>query len=845
MKRERLKPSEFLDRAVIPALFERADVALPEFGFKRKGGGWLATKSPSGLDVRPDRISWRYPSAGFGVHGDRGYAWTAFAAGDVAGAPPTGHAFVDAVRELARRAGVDPSPLDVELSEDERREESARRRREDLLSTFHAVSLDALRSVGETAKTYLLGRGFTEEAIEDFGLGFFSTREDMRKRLLARGFEREDLDASGLLSDGRWEGRLVLPYRDDRGRIRTFVARDVSGKADPAAKYLFAKTKASGGMADGPSEIGPFGLEVAFRHGGREDLVLVEGQLDALLLRARGFERAAALGGSNVSEATWRLLSSLGVHSVTLALDGDRREDGSFPGLEGTRAALQNLRKVRNVGNVPNVYVVDPRELQATGDGREKMDPDLLVRRGGLEAFERLLRGRRAAGVFLGLEALHGVSPDSDAKLRRDAVEKVVSFADRLPSLDRSDLFRELEVRTGFDSTAIVELAESHEERRSREAREAGVRSALETARERLANGEDSSEVLRDLRAATERLSAPSAAAPSFFDLDAVLASVRNKRPGRSSGWASLDRAGVVFEPETLAIVGARTSHGKTTFLTGLLWNWLVEADRLARDEVLVFFSAEETLGAIGLRFLSLATAEENASEGWNVRDIRGFERGLHLEDTSFRHGNPKVLDRAKERLRELARRLVVVPCSGWSADQITSQARLLGETRTVGGVFVDYLQRISPPKRPTGGGYDRRDMEVSEIGRVLRALAVDLSTPVVSGAQINREAIPSGFNADVAKKPTFGDAVDLIRSARPALHHLREGGSEQEADLVLGLLHLAADFPVDEAKRVPVRTPFDVGVLKNRDGEVGRWVELTFDGKLRRIVEPERKVGR
>ena len=165
---------------------------------------------------------------------------------------------------------------------------------------------------------------------------------------------------------------------------------------------------------------------------------------------------------------------------------------------------------------------------------------------------------------------------------------------------------------------------------------------------------------------------------------------------------------------------------------------------------------------------------------------------------------------------------------------------RTVAEARKVGGVLVDYLQRIPAPAR----SYDRRDIEVSAVARYLKSLAVDLHAPVVAGAQINREAVRG-------KDVPAGDFKDskvqnAIRSRRPQLHHLREGGSEQEADLILGLLNYRADYEADEdgEKRagagVPETTPFEVGTLKNRYGDVGRWASLAFEGRFHFIRDRE-----
>jgi replicative DNA helicase len=183
--------------------------------------------------------------------------------------------------------------------------------------------------------------------------------------------------------------------------------------------------------------------------------------------------------------------------------------------------------------------------------------------------------------------------------------------------------------------------------------------------------------------------------------------------------------------------------------------------------------------------------------------------------------------------LRSWERHCFVVHRPSWTVADIAAHARSLADRHKVGAIFVDYLQRIPPPPR----SYDRRDIEVSAVGRHLKSLAVELSLPVLVAAQINRDAVPPNYGKLLAGK-TYAEAKAIIRKARPDLHHLREGGSEQEADLVLGLLNYAADYrtEVNQYVNVPKVTLLEVGTLKQRYGASGKWAELALEGRAQLI---------
>ena len=316
---------------------------------------------------------------------------------------------------------------------------------------------------------------------------------------------------------------------------------------------------------------------------------------------------------------------------------------------------------------------------------------------------------------------------------------------------------------------------------------------------------------------------------PPRFSVERLWEESKKTPNGRLSGWAPLDALDVRFNPGEVALVAARTGHAKTTVLVGLLWNWLRDS---SPEETFLFYSHEEQEIRIFHRLLSLASVKLQSgalkSLGWTRTEIRDYARDPASRETWV--GTPAALQKAQDDLRQLENRLLVVHRSGWTADQIAAHAlRLARSGRRIGGVFGDYLQRI-----PAAAKAERRDLDVSAMSRRFKTLSEDLAAPVVLGAQLNRESVPKDFTAKLSEADSYRSATGIIRTARPGLHHLREGGSEQEADLVLGLLNYAADYASDsKTKTVPDVTLLEVGTLKNREGEQGRWAGLAFEGRL------------
>lgn len=127
--------------------------------------------------------------------------------------------------------------------------------------------------------------------------------------------------------------------------------------------------------------------------------------------------------------------------------------------------------------------------------------------------------------------------------------------------------------------------------------------------------------------------------------------------------------------------------------------------------------------------------------------------------------------------------------------------------------IIVDYLQLMEGPR-----GIENRQQEISEISRALKALARELTIPVIAVSQLSR-------------------AVEQRSDKRPQLSDLRESGAiEQDADLVLLLLREEYYNPTDENKGIA-----DIMIAKQRNGPVGA-IKLAFIHEFTRFENLAKK---
>lgn len=834
--------NDWLDHDLFPALYRVLDRAFPEFGFRARPNSWVASHETATRALpgapRPGRVEcYLNTPFGFTVHGGDFVPWLAYVNG---GQMPRGEQFMEAIENLARKAGL-PLPADIERSTPHGREgeptgsAEASQRRRTLLETFALFTRNALTSADAAHVRHYLSerRGFPAETWADGEFGYYPTVPMVRDYLRQSGFDDEEIGypaaevgegksiGSGVLYDGRWQGRLVGVWRDIGGRIINLWARDVTGTAEEHAKYLMLK---------GGSKRTPFGL-----HNVRTpEIIMVEGFMDALALRRVGIGNVVAVGGAGLSEEQVQGLGRSRVKSVILNFDGDNA------GHTATEQALQRLR-----GKGVRVYVVNPSRMIESGgtsipaDGSDvesdgehdvKQDPDSYLREHGIEGYRALLRTATRGMLYLAERTF--ARYDLATPQGRDA-----AFDSLIPAIEaladereREDSLRHCALVLGYSYEALKGLFSDYATRKRAEELHRDLAHALQTGQRELDSGDSTPlRIAQGLGSALAKLQSKVLDEPQPFSVIRLDEVTRHLPRGIPSGWAALDKLGDQFNAGELTVFGARTGHGKTTVQTNLLANWLRVPTKSGTPGKFIFYSMEEQEVRVYHRLIAVLTAA--AGEGWSANEVRDFLRDPNSRDTWS--ASPRAILRAKEQLMEWEDRLLIVHRPQWTIADIEAHARAQAEQYPIAGVMVDYLQRILVPQ---GEKYDRRDIEVTVVARRLKGLAETVAAPIVAAAQIGREAVRDGMRIPDRESYTSREVQKAIRSRRPKLHQLREGGSEQEADFVLGLLNYRADYEMDDEERgrqeVPPVTKLEIGILKNRYGTPGHWATLAFEGR-------------
>ncbi|MBU1378109.1 MAG: replicative DNA helicase [Alphaproteobacteria bacterium] len=224
---------------------------------------------------------------------------------------------------------------------------------------------------------------------------------------------------------------------------------------------------------------------------------------------------------------------------------------------------------------------------------------------------------------------------------------------------------------------------------------------------------------------------------------------------GLSTGLIDMDQKIGGMHPSDLMILAARPSMGKTSLACNIAFDvarnyaWEPQPDgskKTVRGGVVAFFSLEMSAEQLAMRLL----AEASGVSGDRLRkgEIDAMEFG-------------RIRDAALE-IQEAP--LYIDATGGITLAKLVARARRLKRMMGLDLVIVDYLQLIT-----TGaGGPENRVQEVSMITQGLKALAKELSVPVLALSQLSRQ-------------------VENREDKKPQLSDLRESGSiEQDADMVM-----------------------------------------------------------
>ena len=250
---------------------------------------------------------------------------------------------------------------------------------------------------------------------------------------------------------------------------------------------------------------------------------------------------------------------------------------------------------------------------------------------------------------------------------------------------------------------------------------------------------------------------------------------------GIPTGYNEFDKMTAGLQAGDLIIVAGRPSMGKTTLAINIAEN-----------------------AAIGAKVPTAIFSMEMPSEQLAFRMISSLGR---VDQTHLRTG--KFPDEDWSRINTAVQLMSDAPIfiddtAALSPTEVRARARRLKREHGLGLIVLDYLQLMQ-----VHGTTENRATEISEISRSLKALAKELSVPIIALSQLNR-------------------SVEQRTDKRPVMSDLRESGAiEQDADIII-FIYREEVYNQD----TPRKGVADISIAKQRNGPIGEF-PLTFVGRF------------
>jgi DNA primase len=408
------------------------------------------TKTPAFV-VFPDTQTWRC----FGACADGGDLFSYVMKRE-------GFEFKDALRLLAQKAGVqleEPTPQSTQQNE----------QREKLLELHTAAAtyfhnLLTTSPAGAATRDYLANRELSPETITTFQLGFAPDEwEACKKHFLERGYTADDLLAAGLVverDDGtpgydRFRNRLIIPIRDNSGRVIGFGARALA--QDQVPKYLNSPQTA---LFDKSATL--YGLDLARKNIRTSDqVVIVEGYMDVIQAHQRGATNVVAQMGTALTEEQLKRIAGL-ANKIVLALDADTA--GNAATVRSLSVARQMLPKKTRATSTSRGIELEAHLIQEIfiAPLPEGKDPDDVLKE-GLDVWQALIDNAIPALDFYEQLVLQQVDLNTPQGKSFVVRELIPVFREIKDNIEREARVQQLARKIGLDERTVMAELKSKE----------------------------------------------------------------------------------------------------------------------------------------------------------------------------------------------------------------------------------------------------------------------------------------------------------------------------------------------------------------------------------------------
>ena len=708
----------FVDEELYPKLWESINTIFPEWGFTFAFGKWRSNKRLDGsTSNRKDKTIITQQQHQFilengsgGADGKRSKDLISFYMELHNKNPKDREERIDTIRELSNKLGL----TFPEASNSEEYERLRRKREE--LSLSHDRQVRALFSPeGAEVLNYLKEkRGYSEDVIREMGIGCLSPSE------------AEALNRTEKIVVWRAEDYpLSIPYYSG-GKIIGFKNRAISEEAllrNGGQKYMNTKGLTK---LENPFAIYPNSLSRGTNTKG--EIVVVEGELDALHAIALGLTNVIAVSGGDIREETIWNLKKNGYRNIVILLDSD---------FAGKKFTAESIRRVDRA-NLNSFVAILP----------EGKDCDEYLRNHSIDELREVIKEARFGSLYLLAEAVRKFEATSQTDIDfQNFLDSYVDIASKTSDpIKRERLFSHLielckgagkeidieAIQKGIKEKVDIIIAEEQQKKNRKKALE-----ALSNAASLLNEGKGV-EAIDKAQTALETLRT-SEAEEEYRTLledntEELWESYKKSPKALETKFEVYDKEGekfrISFPSGALSVIGAATGHGKSRVLQSIALDALEDTEE---GETLLYVSYEENEPQANRLFLN-AYADMNLTKGNNKRTIAEYLRDGSTKYMKGVEGFKKKEEEWKK-IRHSGKIKIVKPEDNYLSTLSALLSFAMRHLR-VKAIFLDYIQEVYVKD---WAKYSRTD-ELKQAMVTLDGIAQRSGIPIILGAQLRRD---------------------------------------------------------------------------------------------------------
>lgn len=671
---------------------------------------------------------------------------------------------------------------------------------------------------------YLHSR-FTDTQIEAMGLGYIPSKQQLLDYLTGKYPAEQVKQFADTMGDaiGNTHNITIPIYR--AGSVYSFIYRHAYSVFADKQKYKYH----TGVVLKDMLQYIPSSLR-------REpELVVVEGQLDALHLLADGIKNVVSTGTNHISKEQVEDAIKRGCRSFTLLYDADPTDTDPDKNQKHRSTAARTIADTAQqmgLADVVKVYIADLPQP----DNTKKVDPSDYIAANGAAAVNELVRTAQRGWQY---ELNHIAGKLAGQELTPKQLDSfnaaVLDIYDGIAApMERREYKNYLaQLYNGADDATIQSMLDEHQARQQRDTAQRDAAGLLEQAGRLMRDGQPEKALELQDRAAA--LLAGLEAEQEYTKLThittraEIIAGLQQMPAAVSTGLYLGDQRPeneILLPAGALSILAAPTSHGKTTMLVAMA----VHAARTNPDKEYYLLSYEEAAEPIVLKAVSCYAGIELS--GSNRRTLQHY-----LTTGSWQYAYQDSEDKQQEYQRKerefftmLEQGRLHLHYTDMVCETLCTNLRRLAASGKLGGVFIDYVQYL---ELASTNRCNRRDEEISKICRMLKDAAVDTGTPIILAAQFNRQATDPtklalqniGEGGDIERKAAY--CLGFFNNDMPILNTDKVNSNDLQK-----LTRGAVYDPEHPNKNKSVTAV----VLKNRSGigaKAGTTGLLAFDGNI------------